>query len=375
MAKELKRCTRCIMDNNSDDTIVFDENGVCNYCKEALERKEKEYFPNELGKEKLNELLKQVKKDGEGKKYDCIMGISGGLDSSYLAYLGFKWGLRVLAVHIDDGYDTDISKNNIRKLVAKTGFDFEVITPDSEQYNALTLSFMKAGVPNIAVPQDNILVAYLYKQMKKHKIKYFFSGYNFALESILQKGNSYKNSDVRNIKDIHKKYYVSKIDKLEFISSTKKLIDKKIHGLKTVFALNYVDYNRDRAFKELKDFCGFEYYGRKHLENILTAFIQLYWLPKKFNFVKRTSHLSSMIVSDQMTREEALKEYNEPVCDNRLMEEYICIIKKNMNLSDDDFEKIMASPNHQHTDFKTEDKLLHYRLIEFLSRGKKAKRK
>lgn len=134
MAK-IRRCTRCIMDDSSDKTIQFDKNGYCNYCSTAYGQIGKIYFPGNEGKEKLDNLLFQIKMSGQRKKYDCIMGISGGLDSSYLAYLGHKWGLRVLAVHIDDGFDTDISKSNLRKLVAATGFDYEVIQPDSLQFN------------------------------------------------------------------------------------------------------------------------------------------------------------------------------------------------------------------------------------------------
>ena len=370
---KIKRCQRCVMDNRSDDKIIFYDDGTCSYCRDAFKRKETEYFPNEIGTQKLKALLDEVKKAGKGKKYDCIMGLSGGLDSSYLAYLGHKWGLRVLAVHLDDGYDTEISKNNLLKLVEKTGFDYKTIAPDSRQFNDLTLSFMKAGVPNIAIPQDNVIRAFLYKQMKKYKIKYFFSGFNFSLESILQEGNSYKNSDIRNLKDIHKKYFVSKINKLQFVSSTQLGIDKRVFGIKTVFPLNYVEYNRDKAFAELKDFCGFEYYGRKHLENIFTAFVQLYWLPKKFNFDKRTSHLSSMIVSNQMTREQALKELEEPLYDEEMMSDYIDLIKNRMKLADDEFDSIMTAPTHQHTDFKVEDSLLHYRIIRSIFGGKNKK--
>ena len=371
--KIIKRCQRCIIDDRSDKEIVFYEDGTCNYCREAFERKDKEYFPNEEGKRKLESLLAEVKRCGKGKKYDCIMGLSGGLDSSYLAYLGYKWGLRILAVHLDDGYDTEISRNNLKKLVEKTGFDYKVIAPDQEQFNALSLSFMKAGVPNIAIPQDNLIRAFLYKQMKKYKIKYFFSGFNFSLESILQRGNSYKNTDVRNMKDIHKKFFVQKIDKLDFISSTQLTIDKRLLGIKTVFPLNFVEYTRKKAFQELKDFCDFEYYGRKHLENIFTAFVQLYWLPKRFDFDKRTSHLSSMIISGQMTRDEALNELNEPIYDEKMMHNYISLIKERMHLTDEEFEKIMSGPVHQHTDYKTEDTLLYRRIMLFLIKHRKSK--
>lgn len=361
----INRCTRCIMDDLSDDTIVFDGKGYCNYCKQAYEQIGKIYFPDKEGEKKLQKLLMEVKKNGKGKKYDCIMGLSGGLDSSYLAYLGYKWGLRVLAVHIDDGYDTEISKHNIEKLVKKTGFDYEVIRPDPEQYNSLTLAYMKAGVPNIAIPQDNILFAFLYDKLREYKISYFFTGGNFALECILQHGNTYKASDVVNIRDINNKFGTMPVDKLRFISTIQSIINEKILHLKTPRALNYIDYNRDRAFAELKEFCGFEYYGRKHLENILTAFIQLYWFPKKFGVDKRTSHLSSMIVSGQMSRAEALNELSEPLYDEKKMQEYISIIKHNMKVSDIEFEKIMNAPTHQHNEYKTEDDTLLYKLLRW----------
>lgn len=363
MEKKIIRCSRCIMDNSSDDTITFDEKGVCNYCTDAYENIGKVYFPNEEGEKRLAKLLDEIKSHGRGKKYDCIMGISGGLDSSYLAYLGCKWGLRVLAVHIDDGYDTEISKRNIEKLIKATGFDYEVIVPDAEQFNDLTLAYMKAGVPNIAIPQDNVLFAFLYKKIKEYKIKYFLSGGNFALEWILQQGNTYKAFDVVNIKDIQKKYGTKPINKLCFLSTVQKGIDNFILGIKSPRPLNYIDYNRNRAFAELKDFCGFEYYGRKHLENILTAFIQLYWFPKKFGVDKRTSHLSSMIVSGQITREEALKEYSEPIYDEKQMEDYIQIIIKNLGIDRQEFDEIMNAPVHQHTEYAVEDSNLLFRVF------------
>lgn len=349
-----RRCNRCIMDNTSDSTISFDEHGYCNYCNQALVEMRKVYMPNDEGQKRLESMINLLKEEGRKKKYDCIMGISGGLDSSYLAYLGYKWGLRILAVHIDDGYDTDISKSNIKRLCQAAHIELKTIIPDAQQYNALTKAYMKAGVPNLAIPQDNILFAFLYDLVKKSGIKYFLSGGNFALEGILQKGNSYNAMDVVNIKDINNKFGTDRIDKLNFISSYKKYYNLKVGKAITLRPLNYINYNRDRAFRELKAFCGFEYYGRKHLENILTAFIQLYWLPEKFGVDKRTSHLSSMIVSGQMTREQALKELEEPIYDKEMMDSYISIIKQKMNISDSEFEQIMNAPVHQHDEYKTD---------------------
>lgn len=351
---KIRTCTRCIMNDSSDKMILFDEDGKCNYCNRAYGNIGKVYFPNSEGQMKLDKLLHDLKANEKGKKYDCIMGLSGGLDSSYLAYLGYQWGLRVLAVHIDDGFDTEISKSNLKKLISATGFDYEVIKPDAVQFNDLTLSYMKAGVPNIAVPQDNVLFAFIYKKMREYKIKYFLSGGNFALESILQRGNTHNAFDIENIVDIHNRFGEESIDKLELISNAQIKSDKRDLGIESPRPLNFIDYNRKRAFRELEKFCGFEYYGRKHLENILTAFIQLYWFPKKFGVDKRTSHLSSMIVSNQMTREEALEEMGKALYDEKTMEQYISIIKRNLKISDEEFDMLMAAPVHQHEEYAVE---------------------
>lgn len=354
---EYRRCNRCVMDTIADPNITFDAEGNCNYCTNALSQiNTTTYFPGEEGQHRLQAALERIKADGRGKPYDCIMGISGGLDSSYLAYLGHKWGLRILAFHVDDGYDTEISKANIQKLCAAANIDLRIITPDAEQYDALTRAYLEAGVPNVAIPQDNILFAYLYDEVLRSGVKYFLGGGNFALECILQKGHTHSAMDLTNLRDINKKFGTKPINKLKFVSSYRKYLMLKTKKIIDLRLLNYIDYNRDRAFAELKEFCGFEYYGRKHLENILTAFIQLYWLPKKFGADKRASHLSSMIVSGQMSRDQALAELAEPLYDEMMMDEYISVIKKRLGLSDEDFDRIMAAPAHEHTDYKV-DKL------------------
>lgn len=348
-----QRCTRCVMDNTADTTITFDEDGYCNYCTAAIELGKRIYFPNEKGQEMINELVNRLKTENKDKEYDCLMGISGGLDSSYLAYLGYKWGLRILAVHIDDGYDTEISKRNIKKLIEKTKIDMITVQPDAEQFNDLTRAFILSGVPNIAIPQDNILFAELYKLARERKIKYFLSGGNYALECILQQGHTFPAYDLVNTKDIHRKFGRKPINKLVFISELQRIIDNKLYGIQSLRPLNYIDYNRERALKELNEFCGFEYYGSKHLENDLTAFIQLYYFVKKFKADKRTSHLSSMIVSGQMTRDEALEILSKPLYDEDEMEERVTRILKAIDLDRKTFDEVMAQPPRQHTCYKT----------------------
>lgn len=342
------------MDNTSDETITFDSNGYCNYCTDALSQIGKDYFPNEEGERRLQELLKRIKEENKEKQYDCLMGISGGLDSSYLAYLGAeKWGLRILAVHVDDGYDTEISKRNIKRLCETAKIKLVTIKPDAKQFNELTRAYMLAGVPNLAIPQDNVLFACLYKFAKEQGIRTFLSGGNFALECILQRGNTYDAYDVQNIKDINRRFGRSKIDKIPLISSIQRDIDSRILHIESPRPLNYIDYNRERALKELNDFCGFEYYGSKHLENTLTKFIQLYWFTKKFNVDKRTSHLSSMIVSEQMTREKAIELLKDSLYDEKEMQKDIDFILSHVDLSREEFDHIMKETTNQHTHYKT----------------------
>lgn len=360
-------CTRCVMNDEADDQIVFDEKGICNYCTEALAAKDSQYLPNDEGQRKLNELIERLREEGEGNDFDCLMGLSGGLDSSYLAYLGAaEWGLRIAAVHIDDGYDTEISKENIRKLADISGLELVTIQPDSEQFNDLTLAYMKAGVPNLAVPQDNVLFATLYAFAKENGIRHFLAGSNFALEGILQRGNTWNPYDVVNIKDIAKRFGTKGIDKLAFISSRQRRHDQKTLEVEKHMPLDLIEYNRDRAFAELYDYCGFEYYGRKHLENYLTAFIQLCWLPEKFGVDKRTSHLSSMIVSDQMTRDEALCELEESLCSEDYMDNTKSIICSNLGISRDYLEELINAPGHQHDEYRIDG------IDAFLKKAKRA---
>lgn len=353
MSKEYRICTHCVMDNYSDNTILFNNIGQCNYCSRAYYWKDKLYFPNEEGKIKLEQMLKQIKDDGSGKKYDCIMGISGGLDSSYLAYLASNWNLRILAVHIDDGYDEPITIENIRKLCDAGHIELFTIKPDEEQFNALTKAYIVAGVPNLAAPQDSVLFAYLYKMAAKYNIKYFLSGSNFSLENIIQKGNSYSALDSVNIKDINRRFGTTSINKLPLLSIHKMMYYNYVYKIKNIQLLNFIDYNRVRAIQELKDYCGFEYYGSKHLENTLTKFIQLYYFTNKFHVDKRRSHLSSMIVSGQLTRLEALKELEKPLYDQVQMDKDINLILSRIKLTREELDYYMSQPAIQHDVYRT----------------------
>lgn len=351
---DFTRCARCVMDNGSDTTIRFDQNGVCNYCTTAVRQMPSVYFPNSEGESKLKSLIDKLKREGQGKAYDCLMGISGGLDSSYLAYLGaVKWKLRILAIHIDDGFDTDLAKENIENLCRKAGIELISYAPDAEQFNDLTKAFFLAEVANAAIPQDNVLFSCLYKLAAKHKVKYFLSGGNFALESILQKGDN-STFDKVFIKDIHRRFGSKPIDKILLMSHWQRLWIAKVKGIKTYRPLNYIDYNKNRAICELEDFCGFRYYEAKHLENTLTKMIQLHWFYRKFGVDKRKSHLSSLIVSGQLSREEALRELEKPISNPEDMNRDVDYVLNKIGLGRDVFDKLLSSPGKRSQDYRTD---------------------
>lgn len=343
------------MDNEGDFTISFDGNGNCNYCSEALVMKDKVYFPGPEGEKKLDELLTRIKASGRGKPYDCVMGLSGGLDSSFLAYLGStKFGLRILALHVDDGFDTDVTKDNLKKISQACRFNLCIERPDPKQFYRLTAAFIRAGVPNIAIPQDNLIFSYLHKHAKEQKISYFLSGGNFALECILQKGNSHSAFDAVHINDINKKFGKGPLDKLDITSLFKQKIEDRLRfGLKVVRPLNLIDYKKNQAIEELQEFCGFEYYGGKHQESLFTRFMQAYYLPKKFNVNKRKSHLSSMIVSGQMTRDEALEELKKSRYGQDEMARDIGYILDRLEIPKTEFDAIMSAPPRNHSEYRT----------------------
>ncbi len=350
---DYKICNRCVMDNYSDNTIVFDEMGNCNYCNEVIIAKPKTYFPNKEGKKRLESTISMLKTEGKGKKYDCIMGLSGGLDSSYLAYLGYEYGLRILAVHIDDGFDSPIAIDNINKLSKACNIDVIMEKPDKEQFYDLTAAFIRAGVPNIAIPQDNLIIGYLYKHARENNTKYWLSGGNFPLESILQRGNTHDALDKVHIIDINKKFGRKPIDKLQIISSFERRISNRLlFKISEIKPLNFIDYDKSRAISELNKFCGYNYYDGKHYESILTRFVQVYYLPRKFNVDKRKSHLSSLIISGQITRDQALEELKKPLYNDDQIQKDINYILKCIDMSRDEFEKIMMQPQHKHEDYK-----------------------
>lgn len=354
---QYRQCNRCVMDNDGDPTITFDSNGYCNYCTDALKAKNVIYHPDENGKRYLGNIFSTLKERRKNFQYDCMLGLSGGLDSSYAAYIGHTYGLRMLAVHIDDGLDAPVTTENVKKICDAYGIDLIVERPNATLFGDLTCAFIRAGVPNIAIPQDNVLFACLYKYAKENHIDCFLNGDNFALECILQKGNTYDASDKTHILAIWKRFGHTK--EKDFVGlplmSTfeKRFIYGYWHKIQTVKPLNFVDYNAERAFHILHNTCGFEYYGDKHCESVFTKLMQRYYLPKKFNVDKRKSHYSSMIIAGQITREEALYKLTEPLYEPEKLDADLDYILKKIGMSRKEFNGHMAEPSHCHQEYPT----------------------
>lgn len=342
-----KICSRCIMDNKTDTKIIFDKNGYCNYCNDVIKRMPEIYFPEQLeGGIKLESIIDNIKEDCKDDEFDCMLGVSGGIDSSFVWYLGAKYGLRMLAVHIDDGLDNPIAVENLKKLHKKTNSEYITITPNREEYADVIYSLLKASVSNLAFGQDNLIMNSLQKFGEEKGIKYILDGHNFAHECILERGNSVNFSDKSFVLGIHDMYGRIPIRNLEFMSLSDRYIKRNMKkSFKHVRPLNYVDYNLEKALITLEDFCGFEYYGGKHYESILTRFMQCYYLPEKFGIDKRKSHLSSLIITGQIEREDALRLMNEPLYKSeQMLSEDKKFIARYLNITTEELDQLIAQP-------------------------------
>lgn len=340
MSVEYKQCKRCVMDNKSDKTIKFNAEGYCNYCTDIIKRKPFEYFPDDGLEKYLIPLFSEIKSDCKEDEYDCLVGVSGGIDSSYILYLGYKYGLRMLAVHIDDGLDNPIAIENIKKLIKATNATLINISPDRDEYADVLYSLFKASVNNLAIAQDNLIIKALQDYADMKKIKWMLDGSNFAHESILERGNLINSCDKKYILGIQKRFGTKRIEKLEFMSLWDRYVVRHGKRVKHIRPLNYVDYNVENAIKELENFCGFQYYGGKHYESILTRFMQCYYLPVKFGMDKRKSHFSSLIMSGQMSREEALIELQKPLYqDEEMLDNDKKFLADYMNISIEELER------------------------------------
>lgn len=355
MKREYQICKRCVMDTTDPD-IIFDENGICDYCTDAIKRLKEIYFidPEEKRK-KLKQIVEKIKSDGKNKKYDCIIGLSGGVDSSYLAYVVVKeLGLRPLAVHLDNGWNSELAVMNIESIVNKLGIDLITHVIDWEEFKSLQLAFLKSSVVDLELLSDHAIGVVNAKIARKYKLKFYISGSNISTESIMPSSWFYSSKrDSLNIKDIFKKHGNGmKFKTYPFISFYRFLFDGK-DDVKKVPLLNYIEYKKNEAVKILKDEFEWRDYGGKHLESKITKIYQSYILPIKFNIDKRKAHLSSEICSGQLSRNDAITKLKEPLYLNTVLESDLEFFLKKIGLSVKDFEVIMNSAPKSHFDFKS----------------------
>lgn len=345
--REYQVCTNCIMDT-TDEEITFDEKGVCNHCLKFETVLKKNWFPNEEGRKKLDSIVEKIKNDGKNKKYDCVIGLSGGVDSSYLAFILKKLypKLRILAIHIDGGWNSELAVHNIENIVKILDIDLYTGVVPWEEMKDLQLAFFKSQLANQDTPQDHAFFATLYDVTNKNDIKYFLSGGNLATESILPTSWGHDANDSTLLKFVHKKFGTIKLSKYKTFSFFKrKIYYPYIKKFKIVRPLDFLPYNKDEAKEVIIKELNWRDYGGKHHESKFTKFFQAYWLPKKFGFDKRKAHLSSLIVSGQMTRVEALKELEQKIYSEKEAKEDMEYISKKLGISLEEFEDIMNQPN------------------------------
>lgn len=363
--KAFQRCTKTVMDNISDPGIHFDEQGVCNYYHEYHVAAKKRLFHGEVGKKKWQETIAQIKQYGDKKEYDCIIGLSGGVDSTYIAYLVKNAGLRPLAVHFDNGWNSDIAVQNINNIVRYLDCDLHTLVVDWEEFRDLQRAYLKAGVVDIETLTDHAIFGTLYKIAAKHDIKYVISGSNIETEELLPKAWVFNKADPVNIKDIHAQYGTMPLKTYPFFSILKKKYYLNFKQLIYLKPINYAPYNKAKVKEIITNEIGWKDYGGKHHESIFTKFYQNYILPTKFNIDKRKAHLSNLICSNQITREEALLELEEPIYDPKELEDDKEYVVKKLGFTMEEFDRIMSGEIRSHNSFKTEGPIeQHYPLVK-----------
>ncbi|HAN39760.1 MAG TPA: N-acetyl sugar amidotransferase [Chitinophagaceae bacterium] len=368
-----QQCSISVMDTIADPDITFDAKGISNYYYQYQELA-KGVIHGEAGQEKLQGMVAQIKAASKGNKYDCLLGLSGGADSTYMAYLAKNLGLNPLVVHFDYGWNLETAVQNIERVVKKLDFDLYTYVMNWEEFRDLLRSYIKASVLDLDVPADHLIFAALAKVAKQHNIKYLLKGYNIVTEAILPPSWNYNRKfDLRNLKAIHKQFGEKPLNTIPKLGMWQRLYYTHINGLKDVAPLNYVDYNKKQVKEFLSKELGWVDYGGKHCENIFTRFYQGYILPRKFNIDKRKAHLSTLIFSSQITKEEALSEISNPPYDLDIIEMDKEYIAKKLGFTATEFEQMLSQPNRDHKEFGDEV-MMEQRVVRILKTFKPIKR-
>ncbi|MCD4780261.1 MAG: N-acetyl sugar amidotransferase [Candidatus Omnitrophica bacterium] len=333
---ELNVCTRCVMDT-SIPGITFDEKGVCNYC-EIHDRLEKHFPQNEVGEKYCRDWVTRIKKDGQKNEYDCVVGVSGGTDSCYLLYLAKEWGLRPLAVNLDNGWNSQIAVSNIKKCTRALGIDLRTYVINWEEIRDILVSFLKASIPWADAPTDTAITSALYKIAAEENIRYVLIGADFRTEG--KQPSEWTYCDGRLVKSVHKRFGKLPMKTFPNLTIMNLLYYGFIKGIKNIRPLYYLTYNKQEARKFLEDQYGWEYYGGHHYESIFTSFVLTVLLPEKFHADKRKVTYSAQIRSGFRDRQKALEDLQKPPLSAKEREEAIKYVTKKLGLSAEEFESI-----------------------------------
>jgi N-acetyl sugar amidotransferase len=371
MTESLRVCSRCVMDETVPD-IVFYADGRCSCCLPYDEHRTKELFADDDGAARLVRLVQEIKNAGRGKPYDCLIGISGGVDSSYVAYLVAKrFGMRALAVHLDNGWNTELAVDNVERIVKALNIDLSTHVLDWREFRDIQVAFMRSSISNIEIPTDHAIWAVLVKTAAKMGIKYIIAGNNVVTESIMPESWLYGSKDSRLIRAIHRRFGRVPMRSYPYLSTFDYVHYLLLRGIRWVPILNYVPYVKNEAKRVLMDELGWRDYGGKHYESTFTRFFHAYYLPKKFGFDLRKSYLSALVCSGQMTREEALRELAQPPAPSDVLTQDRDYVVKKLGLSDEEFEAILAAPNKTFADYPNTDTL--WRRLDWMVRRARAR--
>ena len=352
----IQTCTNCVMDT-TDSQITFDAKGVCDHCNNFYQNIQPNWHPNEKGKAELAKVIDKIKAEGKGKDFDCIMGMSGGVDSSYLLHIvKTEFGLRPLVFHVDAGWNSQEAVNNIEKMIDKLGLDLYTEVIDWEEMKDLQLAFFKAGVPHLDTPQDHAFFATMYNFAAKYKIKHIITGANYSTECVKNPLEwHYHASDLDNLKDIHKKFGTIPLKKFPLANVLRyKVYYRYFKGVRVVKPLDYVPYIKEEAKALLMREYGWQTYPQKHFESRFTKFYEAYWQPERFGIDKRKAQFSSLILTGQMTREEALEKLKTPAYDPATIKQDFEYIATKLGISVTELQQYFDMPRKTYKDYKNQ---------------------
>ncbi|MBF0543326.1 MAG: N-acetyl sugar amidotransferase [Candidatus Riflebacteria bacterium] len=340
--------------DTSDKDIQFDENGICNHCSEYDFRFRRYVFTGETAKKQLSSLVEKIKHDGNEDEYNCIIGVSGGVDSSFLAMKAKQLGLKPLAVHLDNGWNSELAVRNIENILRKLDIELFTHVLDWQEFKDLQLCFLRASTPDIEIPTDHAILATLMRTAEKMKIKYILAGGNVKTECHLPRSWSCGHNDWNYIRSINRKFGKSELKNFPHFTFFELL--KKRFSQKWINLLNYFDYSPKKAKEILETEFNWKKYEGKHYESVFTRFYQGYILLKKFGYDKRRCHLSSLVCSGEMTREQALNELKISNYPDELIREDKQFVIKKLEISEDEFQRIMDLPRKTILDYSSQEK-------------------